>query len=91
MGGKFSFLYVVDIWFNLAKCKFIMKNSNFKMLVVIWPISVADTGQTFIFYEIILDTFIFKKKIIIITLNIVNSFCRLSPRFDNEVAMNLAL
>ena len=43
--GKFSFLYV-DSWFVVAKCKFIVKNSSFKMLVVFWPISVVDTKIT---------------------------------------------
>ena len=42
MRGKFSFLYV-DIWFDATKCKFITKNSSFKMLVVFLPIFVAQT------------------------------------------------
>lgn len=37
MGGKFSFLYV-DIWFVLAKSKFIVKTRSFKMMVVLSPI-----------------------------------------------------
>ena len=41
MRGKFSFLYV-DIWFDLTKCKFIVKNISFKMLVVLSPVLVAD-------------------------------------------------
>ena len=40
------FVYV-DIWFDLAKCKFIVKNS-FKILVVFSPIFVADTKITLI-------------------------------------------
>ena len=40
--GKFSFLNV-DIWFDVTKCKFIVKNSSFEMLVVFSPIFVADT------------------------------------------------
>ena len=47
MSGKFSFLYV-DIWFNVTKCKFIVKNSSFEMLVVFSPIFVADTKTTFV-------------------------------------------
>ena len=46
--GKFSFLYV-DIWFDVAKCKFIVKNSSFKTLVVFLPIFVADTKITFVY------------------------------------------
>ena len=48
MRGKFSFLYV-DIWFNVTKCKFIVKNSSFEMLVVFSPIFVADTKMTFVY------------------------------------------
>ena len=48
MRGKFSFLYV-DIWFDVTECKFIMKNSSFKMLVVFSPIFVADTKITFVY------------------------------------------
>ena len=44
--GKFSFLYV-DIWFDVTECKFIMKNSSFKMLVAFSPIFVVDTKITF--------------------------------------------
>ena len=40
------FVYV-DIWFDLAKCKFIVKNSS-KILVVLSPIFVADTKITLI-------------------------------------------
>ena len=46
MRGKFSFLYV-DIWLDLTKCKSILKNSSFKMLVVLSSIFVADTKVTF--------------------------------------------
>ena len=46
--GKFSFLNV-DIWFDVTKCKFIVKNSSFKMLVVFSPIFVADTKITFVY------------------------------------------
>ena len=42
MRSKLSFLYV-DIWFDVTKCKFIVKNGSFKMLVVLSPIFVADT------------------------------------------------
>ena len=48
MRGKFSFLYV-DIWFDVTKCKFIVKNSSFEMLVVFSPIFVADTKITFVY------------------------------------------
>ena len=48
MRGKFSFRYV-DIWFDVTKYKFIVKNSSFKMLVVFSPISVADTKITFVY------------------------------------------
>ena len=48
MRGKFSFLYV-DIWFDVTECKFIMKNSSFKILVVFSPIFVADTKITFVY------------------------------------------
>ena len=41
------FLFV-DIWFDLAKCKFIVKNSSFKILVMLSPIFVADTKITLI-------------------------------------------
>ena len=43
---KFSFLNV-DICLDLTKCKFIVKNSSFKMLVVLSPIFEADTRITF--------------------------------------------
>ena len=46
--GKFSFLYV-DIWFDVRKSKFIVKNYSFKMLVAFWPIFVADTKITFVY------------------------------------------
>ena len=48
MRGKFNFLYV-DIWFDVTECKFIMKNSSFKMLVVFSPIFMADTKVNFIY------------------------------------------
>ena len=48
MRGKFSFLYV-DSWFDVTKCKFNMKNSCFKMLVVFSPVFVADTKATFVY------------------------------------------
>ena len=48
MKGKFSFLSV-NIWFDVMKCKFIVKYSNFKMLVVFLPIFVADTKVTFVY------------------------------------------
>ena len=48
MRGKFSFLFV-DIWFNVIKCKFIVKNSSFEMLVVFLPIFVANTKITFVY------------------------------------------
>ena len=51
MTGKFSFLYV-DIWFDVTECKFIMKNSSFKMLVVFSPIFVADTKIAFIYNSV---------------------------------------
>ena len=47
MKGKFSFLSV-NIWFDVTKCKFIVKYSSFKMLVVFSPIFVADTKITFL-------------------------------------------
>ena len=46
--GKFSFLYV-DIWFDVTKCKFIVKSSNFKLLLVFSPIFVADTKINFVY------------------------------------------
>ena len=48
MRGKFSFLYV-DIWFDVTKCKFIMRNSSFKMLDVFSPIFMADAKITFVY------------------------------------------
>ena len=48
MRGKFSFLYV-DIWFDVTKDKFIVKNSSFEMLVVFSPIFVVDTKITFVY------------------------------------------
>ena len=56
---KFSFLYV-DIWFDVAKCKFIVKNSSFKMLVVFSPIFMVDTNITFIYNFIAPLTISFK-------------------------------
>ena len=46
--GKFSFLYA-DIWFDVMKCKCIVKNNSFEMLVVFSPVFVADTKITFIY------------------------------------------
>ena len=48
MRGKFSFLYV-DICSDVTKCKFIVKISSFKMLVVFSPIFVADTKISFVY------------------------------------------
>ena len=48
MREKFSFLYV-DIWFDLMQCELIVKNSSFKMLVMLSPIFMADTKVTFIY------------------------------------------
>ena len=46
--GKFSFLNGY-IWFDVTKCKFIVKNSSFVMLVVLSPIFVGDTKITFVY------------------------------------------
>ena len=46
--GKFSFLYV-DIWFDVMKCKCIVKNNSFEMFVMFSPIFVADTKITFVY------------------------------------------
>ena len=48
VGDKFSFLYV-DIWFDVTKCKFNVKDCSFEMLVVFSPIFVADTKITFVY------------------------------------------
>ena len=48
MKDKFSFLSV-NIWFDVTKCKFIVKCSSFKMLVAFLPIFVADTKITFVY------------------------------------------
>ena len=48
MGAKFSFLFV-NIWFDLAKCEFIVENSSFKILVLLSPIFVADTKINFLY------------------------------------------
>ena len=45
MTGKFSFVYE-DVWFDVKKFTFIVKNSSFKMLVVFSPIFVVDTKIT---------------------------------------------
>ena len=39
---RFSFLYE-DIWFDMTKCKFILKNSNLKCFRNFSPVFVADT------------------------------------------------
>ena len=39
----------LDIWFDVTKYKFIVKNSSFKMLVVFSPIFVTDTKITFVY------------------------------------------
>ena len=46
--GKFSFLYV-DISFDVAKFRFIVKNSTFKMLVVFSLIFVVDAKLTSVY------------------------------------------
>ena len=56
MRGKCSFL-CVDIWFDLTKCKFIVKNSSFKMLVVPLPIFVVDTKIIFVYNFVVPLTF----------------------------------
>ena len=48
MRDKFSFLYL-DIWFDVTKCKFIVKNSSFEMFVMFSPIFVANTKITFVY------------------------------------------
>ena len=48
MRSKFSFMYV-GICFDVTKCKFIVKNSRLKMLVVFLPIFVVYTKITFIY------------------------------------------
>ena len=48
MIDKFIFLFV-DIWFDVTKCKFNVKNSSFEMFVVFSPIFVADTQITFVY------------------------------------------
>ena len=48
MRGKFNFLYA-DIWIDETKCKFIVKNRHFEMLVVFLSIFVADTKITFVY------------------------------------------
>ena len=48
MRGKFNFLYV-DIWLDVTKCKFNVRDSSFEMLVVFSPIFVADTKITFVY------------------------------------------
>ena len=48
MRGKLSFLYE-GIWFDVTKCRFIVKNSSFKMLVVFSQIFLADTKITFVY------------------------------------------
>ena len=37
----------IDIWFDVTKCKFIIKNSSFKMVAFL-PIFEADTKITFV-------------------------------------------
>ena len=56
MKGKFSFLSV-DIWVDVTKCKFIVKYSSFKMLVVFAPIFAADTKITFVYDFVVPLTF----------------------------------
>ena len=41
------FVYV-DIWFDLANCKFFVKNRSFKILVVLSPIFEAERKITLI-------------------------------------------
>ena len=48
MRGKRSFLYV-DIWFDVTKCEFNVKESNFEMLVAFSPIFVADSKITSVY------------------------------------------
>ena len=48
MRSEISFVYV-NIWFDVTKCKFIMKNRRLKFLVVAWPIFVADTKLIFVY------------------------------------------
>ena len=49
--GKFSCLYI-DIWFDVMKCKCIVKNNSFEMLVVFSTIFVADTKITFVYNSV---------------------------------------
>ena len=48
MRGKFSFLYL-DIWLDVTKCKFNVKNSSFEILVVFSSIFVVDTKIDFVY------------------------------------------
>ena len=45
---KFIFVYV-DIWFDMTKCRFIVKNNSLKFLDVFWPIFVEDTKINFLY------------------------------------------
>ena len=49
MRGKLSFLYV-DIWFDVMKYIFIVKNNIFEILVALLSIFVADTKITFVYH-----------------------------------------
>ena len=70
LSGKFSFLNV-DIWFDVTKCKFIVKNSSFEMLVVFSHILGADTKITFVNYSfrssLLIENFIFGQCIAMIS------------------------
>ena len=46
--GKLTILYV-DIWFDVTKCEFNVKDSNFEMLVVFSPIFVAYSKIAFVY------------------------------------------
>ena len=46
--GKFSFLYV-NIWFDVTKCKFILKNSNLQILIVFSLIFVVNTKMIYVY------------------------------------------
>ena len=46
----YMYIYIlyVDIWFDVTKCKFNVKNRSFEMLFVFSPLFVVDAKITFV-------------------------------------------
>ena len=87
---------------HVLKNRFICTKISIKLFLI-----VLVAIQTFVFYQIVIKVCVFKKAVAIclfnyesftflivvsvFTFNLMNAFTKLLTRFDNELAINLAL